>query len=140
MVFGNKNKECIFVSRMKNRILNMNRKVIVLLFLGLIGGYLFNSTFFLHTHLSSNGKITQHAHPFKKSSEDQKSLPKHNHTCSDFLVIDNSSLLFNSVNEVLITSTESLIGELKVCQSYDYIDYYFTSLNSRGPPFIYFSV
>ena len=125
---------------MKSRILHIKQKIIILLFLSLIGGFIFNSTFFLHTHLSSNGKITQHAHPFKKSSEDQKSLPKHNHTCSDFLVIDASSLLFNLVNEVLIKPTECLISELKVYQSYDYTDYYYTSLNSRGPPFIYFSV
>ena len=125
---------------MRSRILHIKQKIIVLLFLSLIGGFIFNSTYFLHSHIGSNGEITQHAHPFKKNSEDQKSLPKHNHTCSHFLVIDGSSLLFNSVNEVIITPTECLIGELKVYQSSDYTDYYYTSLNSRGPPFIYFSV
>lgn len=119
---------------MRTKKTKIKNQIITSLFLIIIGGLIFNSAFYLHSHLTSKGAITQHAHPFKKNAEKQKSLPKHNHKSSDFYVINIGSLLFNSINEVSILSSSKVIAEFTLVISADYADCYFTTINLRGPP------
>ncbi|WP_421919431.1 hypothetical protein [Marinifilum sp.] len=50
-----------------------------------------NNILFTHQHVLPDGKIIVHAHPFHKTDNPPN---KHHHSKSDFLVLQNISLLF----------------------------------------------
>ncbi len=118
---------------MRSRI-NIKKKIIVSLFFIIIGGIIFNSTFFLHSHRTACGKIIVHAHPFKKDAEKENPLTKHNHNKIDldyissfsYFVISKSSIKLDFVAEyeIEILSKPGLLSISKLYLSYP----------TRGPP------
>lgn len=68
---------------MKDRIMHIRKGIITSIFLILIGGVIFNSTFFLHTHRTACGKFVVHAHPFNKNTENQAPFAQHKHNKID---------------------------------------------------------
>lgn len=74
---------------MKSRIVYIKKAIISTLFLLLLGGIIFNSTFFLHTHRTACGKLIVHAHPFNKGAEKESPLNQHRHNKIDLQVISS---------------------------------------------------
>lgn len=118
---------------MKWTKINRIKQLINVLLLALITGYIINSVFFLHTHTAPNGKITQHAHPFKKDCENDK-LPSHQHTSDEIILIDNLSILFGQ-SPVYLVEYFTSISTLIYTQEYTcYTNLSYSSTNYRGPP------
>ncbi len=118
---------------MKRNFLNKINRFILCLFIGLITGYIFNSIFFLHSHTDLNGKKIQHAHPYKKSS-DNNSLPTHHHTSDEIVFLEFSSILFEFTNEIVLEHFSSFVSTIS---SYEYSfskNSYFFTKSARGPP------
>jgi hypothetical protein len=68
---------------MRKRTLHLKKKLVSIIFLLLIGGIIFNSTFFLHSHRIASGKVVVHAHPFSKNTEGSNPLAQHQHNKID---------------------------------------------------------
>ena len=74
---------------MRNKKLNIAKKSINFLLLLIIGGIILNSTFFLHSHRTSCGKVIIHAHPFNKHAESKDASSQHEHNKVDLQVISS---------------------------------------------------
>ena len=119
---------------MRDRIVHIKKRIITSLFIILIGGIIFNSTFFLHTHRTACGKIIVHAHPFNKSAEGENSSAQHQHNKFDLQVIssinyytfsqDYINLDFNIEFELEILSKPNLISDSNI----------YKLPTTRGPP------
>lgn len=64
---------------MRIQRINIKKKIIISLFFIILGGIIFNSTYFLHTHRTACGKIIVHAHPFNKGAEKDNPISQHQH-------------------------------------------------------------
>ncbi len=123
---------------MKSRMQYIRKKIISTIFLLLIGGIIFNSTFFLHTHRTACGNVIVHAHPFNKSAENKNPYSQHKHNKIELQVIRSLSyfvnfessiaIVYNPVFETEILSKPCLYFNLKIHSSY----------TNRGPPSISF--
>ena len=78
-----------FDSEMQSRIVHIKKGIVSAMFLLLLGGIIFNSTFFLHTHRTACGKLIVHAHPFNKGAEKEDPLSQHSHNKIDLQVISS---------------------------------------------------
>lgn len=123
---------------MRERKLNTKRRIIAFLFFILIGGIVFNSTFFLHTHRTACGKLIVHAHPFNKNAEKENPSSQHEHNKIDLQVI--SSIDYFTFSQTLINldynpvfETEFLVNLCLYSNSKIHSSY-----TNRGPPFISF--
>lgn len=74
---------------MKVRELNIRRGLVTSLFLIIIGGIVFNSTYFLHSHKLDKGSVIFHAHPYDKHGEKEDPCSKHEHGKMDLQVISS---------------------------------------------------
>jgi choline kinase len=72
-----------------SRSIYIKKKIIVSLFFVIMGGIIFNSTFFLHSHRTACGKVIVHAHPFNKGAEKEDPLDQHQHSKFDLLFISS---------------------------------------------------
>jgi hypothetical protein len=99
-----------------------------------MGGIVFNSTFFLHTHRTACGKTVVHAHPFNKNAEKKDPVSQHTHKKIDLQVI-------SSINYYVLPHLSIDINYKPVFES-EYLSkpcFYLDSRNavsitSRGPP------
>lgn len=100
----------------------------------IIGGIIFNYTFFLHSHTNSNDEVIVHAHPFKKSTDDKNSEPNHWHNKFDLQLI--SSIDYFIFPQVLTkVDYKPLIESDFLNESRIYVDSKMSlSIKKRGPP------
>ncbi|MCK5029582.1 MAG: hypothetical protein KAR57_08105 [Bacteroidales bacterium] len=120
---------------MRDRKTNIKNRIITFLFFIIIGGIVFNSTFFLHSHRTACGKLIVHAHPFNKSAESEDSSSQHKHNKIDLQVIssinyytfsqDYINLDFNIEFELEIISKPNLISDSNI----------YKLSTTRGPPY-----
>jgi len=54
--------------------------------------HIFTNTFWLHTHVTTDGNTYIHAHPFDKST-DNAPVKSHQHSKTDYFVLDQSGFL-----------------------------------------------
>ncbi|WP_321436223.1 hypothetical protein [uncultured Bacteroides sp.] len=107
---------------MKQKLLNISRILLVVLFISYYGG----STFFLHTHETPNGLIT-HSHPFKTG---------HTHSQAGFETIHLlSTILFIVYSIFSFKYTKVLYRILHSAKNLLYIHLDLTSNPLRAPPF-----
>lgn len=125
---------------MRNRILNIKRRVITFMFLMLFGGIVFNSTFFLHTHETICGKLVTHAHPFSKKAEKENPLSKHEHNKIDLQVISSIDYYTYSQNSINLEYKPVFESEYLTKPCLYSNSKIHSSYTNRGPPFICFSV
>jgi hypothetical protein len=120
---------------MRDRKTNIKNRIITFLFFIIIGGIVFNSTFFLHSHRTACGKLIVHAHPFNKSAESEDSSSQHKHNKIDLQVISSLKYFVNLVSSVEITCNPILETEFlsKPCLISNSNFYYL--FTNRGPPY-----
>jgi hypothetical protein len=73
---------------MKNRNSHI-KAFITSIFLVIVGGIIFNSTFFIHSHRTVCGKVIIHAHPFNKHAEKESPKSQHEHNKVDLQAISS---------------------------------------------------
>lgn len=99
-----------------------------------MGGIMFNSTFFLHSHRTVCGEVVVHAHPFDKGAEHENPLAKHNHSKIDLDYISSFSYYVISENSIdldFIANFElEILSKPCLLSSSTYHKYY----SPRGPP------
>lgn len=102
----------------------------------LIGGIIFNSTFFLHAHRTACGNIVVHAHPFNKKAEKGFPFSKHQHKIDLHLI---GAIHYYTFTDNNIEISYKLILEREVLnRPYYFSNSYFDfSFNTRGPPTSY---
>lgn len=122
------------------RNINIKKRIITFLFFILIGGIVFNSTFFLHTHRTACGKLIVHAHPFNKNAEGEDSSSQHKHNKIDLQVISSLSYFVNFVASIEISYNPVLETELLIKPCLYSNSEIHSSYTNRGPPFISFLV
>ena len=121
---------------MRNKKININKKLISFLFLLFIGGIIFNSTFFLHTHRTACGKLIVHAHPFNKHAESGDASSQHEHNKVDLQVISSLDYFF-SCNISYNIKSNSIFEKEILNEPVSYLNSRYQSLTSdRGPPFL----
>ena len=140
MVFHNKLIYYTFDAIMKDRRTNITKRIIALLFFVLIGGIVFNSTFFLHTHRTACGKLIVHAHPFNKNAESEDPSSQHKHNKIDLQVISSIDYYTFSQNSINLDYNPVLETEVLVNLCLYSNSKIHSSYTNRGPPFISFSV
>lgn len=133
-----KNCQRTFNPSMRSRI-NIKKKIIVSLFLIVIGGIIFNSTFFLHSHRTACGKIIVHAHPFNKNAEKGNPISQHQHSKIDLQVFGSLHYFFNNISIIKIEHFAVIYSQVlsKPCLYYNSVNY--SLYTTRGPPLINFS-
>ena len=123
---------------MRDRKPNIRKGIISSLFLLIIGGIIFNSTFFLHTHRTACGKVIVHAHPFNKKAEKNTPFSQHKHNKIELQVISSLSYFVNFESSIAIVYNLVFETEIlsKPCLYYNFRIY--SSYTNRGPPSISF--
>ncbi|MCD4833709.1 MAG: hypothetical protein K8R31_07925 [Bacteroidales bacterium] len=123
---------------MSERKLNTKRRIIAFLFFILIGGIVFNSTFFLHTHRTACGKLIVHAHPFNKHAEKDNPSSQHEHNKIDLQVISSIDYYTFSQNSINLDYNPDLETEVLVNLCLYSNSKIHSSYTNRGPPSISF--
>ncbi|MFP4023123.1 MAG: hypothetical protein ACLFVR_01255 [Thiohalospira sp.] len=122
---------------MKTRISHIKVYIFSFLFLVIMGGIIFNATFFLHTHRIADGKIIVHAHPYNKNSE--KNLPdtQHQHNKIELQVIQSLDffILADEIDESF-NPGNFLIAKYNIPKCYYKPSHLNNSINNRAPPSI----
>ena len=101
-----------------------------------MGGIIFNSTFFLHSHRTACGKVIVHAHPFNKGAEKDNPISQHKHNKIDldyissinYFVISKGAINLDFITQykIEVLSKPCLISISKTHSSYV----------TRGPPVV----
>ena len=121
-------------------ILKIN-KIIWFLTLFAVLSIIVNNSIFIHIHILQDGRIVEHAHPYKSSDKSPGSEQHHHHTKQEFLLLDNIYHLLKHTHLFFIIV---LFFFLVVCEHLilKFRTYYSTSINktklSRAPPHLQF--
>ncbi len=73
----------------RKKILQVAASLLIMVFVLQV----FNKTFYLHTHITEQGNIVTHAHPYNKNT-DSEPVKSHSHTRDQLLVISSFDFLF----------------------------------------------
>jgi hypothetical protein len=73
---------------------------------------LLNNTLFIHSHTLPDGRVIEHAHPFRSADNGPHPLPNHKHTQQEFLLLSNIYHLFSN-SYVLFIVIIFLIGNYR---------------------------
>lgn len=77
--------------------------IVVLLFLPLIVLFQFGQTNFVHYHITEDGNLISHSHPYQlPSGEDGASNPGHNHSNSELIFYGSLDGAFNEAPSLLV--------------------------------------
>ncbi|MBL7138999.1 MAG: hypothetical protein ISS17_09520 [Bacteroidales bacterium] len=68
-------------------------RVVGILTLVAILGFIANNSFYYHSHRHQDGKIISHAHPFNKS-QDPFPFKKHKHSVVELFILEHVQVLF----------------------------------------------
>jgi len=122
---------------MKSKIRHSKKIVLSLLFIGIMGGIIFNATFFLHAHRTACGQIILHSHPFSKTSETENPNTQHQHTKIELQVIQSLDYFVSADWEVNTLSPDYfLIAKYKIQPCFIQPFHLNTLKNYRAPPCI----
>ena len=112
-------------------------KLILLLVFPAICLLFYNNNANWHQHQLDNGGIASHAHPFSKQTESPTPFQKHNHSESEYFILDKIIqfflflvVVFYVLNTILpLKRTFDILLILKIpCQKHWFI------INDRAPP------
>lgn len=124
----------IFEPKMNSRVLHIKKGIVTSLFLLLLGGIIFNSTFYLHTHRTACGKVIVHAHPFNKGAEKQNPLTQHSHNKIDLQVISSLHYFIDFGHTIDLKQYAIQIDSLSIPSVESICSYFSSSISKRGPP------
>lgn len=119
---------------MKSRITHIKKGLLTSLFLLLLGGIIFNSTFFLHTHKTACGKLVVHAHPFNKGAEKEDPATQHTHNKIDLQLISSIEYYLFPNQSIDIIYKPVLESEYLGKPSLIYNSTVYSLYSTRGPP------
>ena len=110
------------------------KSVVSMFMLALISFTLLSKAFFIHTHISSDGQIVAHAHPFQKSDSENKQNSSHSH--SDFELF--SWLTYDSFEDsssiVSFDMRSVELEEFSIPQTIGVYTYNISHTRGRAPP------
>lgn len=102
-----------------------------------------NNTIFIHTHILPDGRVIEHAHPFKAAGKNSDSQPNHHHTSPEFLLLFHIYHFFGNVYPLFIV----ILFLNGICRKFFLIKrevWYspnYKKVNpSRAPPLLLFSL
>ncbi|HSH50787.1 MAG TPA: hypothetical protein VK982_03590 [Bacteroidales bacterium] len=120
---------------MKVKISHIKILIISSLFLGIIGGIVFNASFFLHTHKTACGNIIIHAHPFNKNKENNQPNTQHQHNKIELLVIQSLEFFVNiDIIQDTLNPEYFLITKYNIPKCYGNSSCINKLNNNRAPP------
>lgn len=126
---------------MEQRATYIKKLIISSLFLVIIGGIVFNATFFLHAHRTACGKVIIHAHPFKKSAENKNSGTQHQHNKIELQVIQTLDNFINvDENENILNPGYFVISKVTITKCFYKPSHLNQLINYRAPPFEFLSI
>jgi len=76
---------------LKTTFKNIAIKISAYLFIGMMGMFIANRAFFMHSHKLSNGVVVAHAHPYHNSN-DATPFKSHQHTNAELLFFQNVNI------------------------------------------------
>lgn len=122
---------------MSTKIVHIKTLIFASLFLGIMGGIIFNATFFLHAHRSACGQLIVHSHPFSKTSETENPDTQHQHTKIELQVI-HSLVHFVSADRNINTLKPNyfLIAKYTIQRCFIHPFHLNTLKNYRAPPYL----
>jgi hypothetical protein len=123
---------------MKISIRYIKRVMISFLFVGMMGGILFNASFFLHTHRTACGKIIVHAHPFHKNRENKKPNTQHQHNKQELQIIQTLEFFVNVPDfQDHLNPVYFLITKYNIPKCDAKISFLNNFIHYRAPPFLF---
>jgi hypothetical protein len=124
---------------MKINIRYIKKVIISFLFLGMIGGIVFNASFFIHTHRTTCGNIIVHAHPFNKNRENKKPNTQHQHNNFELQIIQTLEFFVNIHNvQDHLNPEYFLITKYDIPKCYSKNSFFYNLINYRAPPANFF--
>jgi hypothetical protein len=66
-------------------------RIVSILLIGIAGIYMLNYTMYTHRHITADGRVITHSHPYNK--DDSKPYKSHSHSKSELLLLDAYKIL-----------------------------------------------
>ena len=119
---------------MRNKISNIIKRFFALVFICISLAFILNQAFFLHSHIDANGKLVQHAHPYNKASENEKTGKQHSHNLYELMALKSLSLLFIVILSFSFVSYARKVFEIRNTLKFCHCNLYISTIFLRGPP------
>ena len=118
---------------LKQKIYRIFNSAIIVLLLSIYGLILVNNSLFYHSHVTSDGKVISHAHPFSKQNDD-KPFKAHHHSKLELLLLFSDNYNTNELQSIVkvipITSFENYLAHNSTAVLSKIIPY----KSGRAPP------
>ncbi|MFO7827468.1 MAG: hypothetical protein R6V23_02495 [Bacteroidales bacterium] len=121
---------------MEKGIIHIRKIIISALFLAIIGGIIFNATFFLHAHRTACGRVIIHAHPFNKNTENKNPATQHQHNKIELQVIQSLDYFIDAdkcLND--LNPGYFIISKFAITKCFYQPSHLTYSINYRAPPY-----
>lgn len=115
---------------------NIPSKTIAIFLIVIVGIFSINEYLYIHKHISNNGGIIIHAHPYDKS-KDTGQNKSHKHGTGDLVYLTSLQTFLPAVVFIFIahvTYLEHIFTEKALIFKPQFV---FLSTRERGPPFIF---
>jgi Mn2+/Fe2+ NRAMP family transporter len=106
----------------------------VLLIIGLLGILVANQTLYVHSHITSDGRVITHAHPYNES-EDSAPYKSHQHSKSEFIFLKSLQILFFTFFASLLLFNISYQVKIVLYRPSKYTSPFQILRSGRAPPF-----
>ncbi len=118
---------------LKQKIYQIFNPTVIVLLLSIYGLILVNNSLFYHSHVTPDGKVISHAHPFNKQSDD-KPFKAHHHSKLELLLLFsdnyNTAELQTIVKVIPITNFDNYLAHNSTAVLSKIISY----KSGRAPP------
>ncbi len=118
---------------LKQKIYQIFNPTVIVLLLSIYGLILVNNSLFYHSHVTPDGKVISHAHPFNKQNDD-KPFKAHHHSKLELLLLFsdnyNTAELQTIVKVIPITNFDNYLAHNSTAVLSKIISY----KSGRAPP------
>lgn len=101
---------------------------LIILFLNIV-----NQSIYVHSHVSENGEIVTHAHPFNQQ-EDNSPLKSHKHTSLEYVILNTLNIYLSSVFSLALLGLFILFLKKTFILKFINPQFYFHSKQNKSPP------
>ncbi|MBR9997462.1 MAG: hypothetical protein KFF73_00760 [Cyclobacteriaceae bacterium] len=107
-------------------------RIISILLIGIAGIYMLNYTMYTHRHITTDGRVIIHSHPYDKN--DSKPYKSHSHSKSELLLLDAFKILLFFTSALFLFMFQERVLFFPVIQVRVLVNFPFRHRAIRAPP------